>query len=583
VWQVSTNGGTGFTDLQDGGNYSGTRSTRLMIVNAATAMNGYEFRIRVSGGCGVAVLSNRVSFKVNPVPEKPRVVMPSRCGDGPISAAVTSSAFEPVFRWYVNETDAVPVYAGDMYTVSNLTQTGSYYVSVTSLACESPRAAVTFTRYPLQSVPLGGTITLCRGQGLYNLENDISAGVARGSQFTWTANGTTFQSTLFDPSVGAGTYVVNYDPPALAKATPDCYVPTSRTIKVITTTADGGIVFNDPRISNGNTVNACLGDDPIIISQFPSVPGGGWTTVSGTGLSFSGNAVVFTPGQTTYTAITPNTFRYTVQVGGCSATRDLNIYVKDNPYPPVVSGLSPVVCPETTLTLAASVATPGSFTYEWTRAGEAAPFATGNILTHTVKSSGTLQVRSINTAFGCRSAATTVDIQTPFASSTITTTRAEINTGEYIGFQTDALDAGNTFVWSFGDGATSTEKNPVHYYYATGTFSPQLRIQSNLGCAQTLSTNVSVVGDDPTIITGVELREPKNLALFPNPATAVITIRAGEAVISYRILDAVGVVIGSGRAPGPELVIDVSELRPGIYLVEVITASGPRTLRFRKA
>jgi hypothetical protein len=43
-WQVSTNGGINFTNLADGGNYSGSATGTLNITGITTSMNGYEYR-----------------------------------------------------------------------------------------------------------------------------------------------------------------------------------------------------------------------------------------------------------------------------------------------------------------------------------------------------------------------------------------------------------------------------------------------------------------------------------------------------------------------------------------------------------
>ncbi|MBI1184119.1 PKD domain-containing protein [bacterium] len=55
------------------------------------------------------------------------------------------------------------------------------------------------------------------------------------------------------------------------------------------------------------------------------------------------------------------------------------------------------------------------------------------------------------------------------------------------------------YQWYFGDGATSTAANPLHYYSSKGTFSIKLRTTSNNGCVDSLSKNVTV---DNVIVPG---------------------------------------------------------------------------------
>ena len=50
-WQVSTNGGGTYTNLSDGGVYSGSSTNSLSLTNVPFAMNGYKYQCFVTGGC----------------------------------------------------------------------------------------------------------------------------------------------------------------------------------------------------------------------------------------------------------------------------------------------------------------------------------------------------------------------------------------------------------------------------------------------------------------------------------------------------------------------------------------------------
>lgn len=581
-WMISTNGGTSYSNLTNTGVHSGVTTKTLSIMGATTSLNGVRYQVVTAGGCG-SVNSNPASLTVNATPATPTVASPSRCGDGSISATASSSASSPVFNWYSNQADASPVYTGPTYTISNLTTSTTYYVSVTSQTCVSNKAAVIFNYHPLQNVPLGDPLALCSGQGIYNLENDITASVAKGSNFIWTANGVTYASKNFDPSIGAGTYTVSYDPPAAAKTTPYCYIQTSRNIGVTSNGGDGGISFTGSEVSN-STVNACVGDNPIDISVLPSIPGGTWTTVNGTGLSFSGNGVVFTPDQSSYTSVTPNVFRYTVQVNGCSASKDLNIYVKDNQNPPIITGIPSIVCPGKVLSLAASVSVPGTYAYEWYLPGETAPFATGNNLSYTVDGTGTLEVRSINSPFGCRSEGTLAQIVTPFSSGIISVDRQVINAGEMIQFSTDALASGNSFAWDFGDGGESFEQSPAHFYYAPGQYEAKLNINSNLGCSQTIFYyNIVVNGVPIDIVTHADdIIGETVIKVFPNPIVRILKVSSPTTIEFLRILDTSGRVLVEERPALNDYQLDVSDLPGGIYILSVAAGRENRVVKFLK-
>jgi N-acetylneuraminic acid mutarotase len=67
-WQLSTNGGSTWTNLGDTAPYSGTATGTLTITGATAAMNGYEYRCVASNGVTPNASSSAVTLTVNPVP-----------------------------------------------------------------------------------------------------------------------------------------------------------------------------------------------------------------------------------------------------------------------------------------------------------------------------------------------------------------------------------------------------------------------------------------------------------------------------------------------------------------------------------
>jgi PKD repeat protein len=64
-------------------------------------------------------------------------------------------------------------------------------------------------------------------------------------------------------------------------------------------------------------------------------------------------------------------------------------------------------------------------------------------------------------------------------------------------------DVVNTYQWNFGDGTSSTSKNPNHQYSSTGIFYPKLIATSQFGCTDTVTalTPVSIVTSPKINIT----------------------------------------------------------------------------------
>ena len=50
--------------------------------------------------------------------------------------------------------------------------------------------------------------------------------------------------------------------------------------------------------------------------------------------------------------------------------------------------------------------------------------------------------------------------------------------------------------WQFGDGHTSSERNPEHIYFSGGVYSVKLRVSNYLGCSDTLTLNKTVIVHD---------------------------------------------------------------------------------------
>lgn len=57
----------------------------------------------------------------------------------------------------------------------------------------------------------------------------------------------------------------------------------------------------------------------------------------------------------------------------------------------------------------------------------------------------------------------------------------------------DQVDSTLSYLWLFGDGNTSTVKNPQHTYAKTGTYEVMLIVTNSAGCSDTVSTKISEI------------------------------------------------------------------------------------------
>jgi len=135
---------------------------------------------------------------------------------------------------------------------------------------------------------------------------------------------------------------------------------------------------------------------------------------------------------------------------------------------------------------------------------------------------------------------------------------------------------GQSYNWSFGDGATSQLTNPTHLYPSPGQYTVKLVAENNCGPD-------SVIQNISTVIIGVEENETVISAIYPNPANNIITIELNPnlPITNYRlqITNITGQqLVTSSVVEKPINQIDVSAFANGIYMLE-ITSGETRTAK----
>jgi hypothetical protein len=67
LWQVSTNSGTSWSDLSNGGDYSNTTTATVSVANTNAVKNGYQYRVLLSATGARIVASNAATLGVTTV------------------------------------------------------------------------------------------------------------------------------------------------------------------------------------------------------------------------------------------------------------------------------------------------------------------------------------------------------------------------------------------------------------------------------------------------------------------------------------------------------------------------------------
>jgi PKD repeat protein len=154
------------------------------------------------------------------------------------------------------------------------------------------------------------------------------------------------------------------------------------------------------------------------------------------------------------------------------------------------------------------------------------------------------------------------------------------------GFSTDIINGiasfadnsefGQEYLWDFGDGNTSTEASPTHFYQESGTYTVELTVTNPCG-SNTISQEISVVVSS--------VKDPGNdlsLQVAPNPNTGYFWLSSQQAPSSdqaVQLFDLSGKVVWLGNwAQGQtRKEVQVSNLPAGIYYLQVVTPEGPIT------
>ena len=129
-WQVSINGG-GFTNIVNGGPYSGATTASLAVATTGMELNGHNYRVVVSGvPCG-SVSSNPAALRVNPLPSAVLVSSGNR-----LTPYINSALFVTVspvgtytYQWFQNN-QLVPGALMASFPI-NVDRLGQYMVQVT--------------------------------------------------------------------------------------------------------------------------------------------------------------------------------------------------------------------------------------------------------------------------------------------------------------------------------------------------------------------------------------------------------------------------------------------------------------------
>jgi PKD repeat protein len=144
----------------------------------------------------------------------------------------------------------------------------------------------------------------------------------------------------------------------------------------------------------------------------------------------------------------------------------------------------------------------GSSTYDW-NFGDGGTSTLSNP-THTYATGGSYNVTlTVKNGLSCTNASPAIPVTvkaTPVSKFTFSSSSC---TSMDVSFTNTATTSGaaGTYLWTFGDGNTSTAENPTHSYTANGTYNVTLKItDATTGCSNTSAISKITVGSLPPVL-----------------------------------------------------------------------------------
>lgn len=237
-----------------------------------------------------------------------------------------------------------------------------------------------------------------------------------------------------------------------------------------------------------------------------------------------------------------------------------------------------VVTPEVTVgivyqncALAATLSSP-ALGFQWLYEGEAIPGANQGVYFPTQK--GLYQVQVLD-AKGCLGVSEPFQVDGPTADFTFTSNGLD---ADFVNASVDAT----TFIWSFGDGATSTQTNPHYAYSNPGVYVVRLICVDPCGLRDTVEYELGVTpAREPSWLTGFSLSPNPTGGKFhldlsgePNEALELAILNATGQLLSREVVEFKSGVLHKDFALDP--------YPAGLYLLQIKSGKASKNVRVLK-
>lgn len=370
--------------------------------------------------------------------------------------------------------------------VASPSVTTTYTVTVSSAGCSATDViTVTVNPLPAATISASGATTFCDG-------DSVTLTSSAGASYLWSNGDTTSAITI----TASGNYSVTVTNASGCSATSGGTSVVVYTVTVSSITPSGPTTF-------------CEGGNVTLTAS-------------------AGSSYLWSTGDTTQTLIVSLANNYSVSVAdinGCStSSASVNIIVNPNPATPVITANgSTDLCIGDTVMITSDTAS----SYLWsTGATSASIYATAG---------GSYSVTNYN-SFGCgtTSSSISVNVNDPVADFTATPLLVFIPTANVSFTATTTGVPPYTYLWDFGDGATSTATAPNHIYGTVAYETVALTVTDSTGCSKTITkvdyVEVEQLFPSWSMVTGTSF--DLTGVSFLDAVTGIMSLEDGNCLIS---------------------------------------------------
>jgi len=349
-------------------------------------------------------------------------------------------------------------------------QTITYTLTVTDkLTGISATSTVTVYVNPLPQADAGPSRSICAGSSTM-LGSQGQAGIT----YTWS------------PSAGLNDH-------AIAQPTASPSTTTTYTLIVVdlltgcSSTSSTKVIVNPlPSADAGPNRNICAGGSTQVGSS--PLAGLSYRWSPSAGLSAT------TVAQPTASPSTTTTYTLTVQnsLTGCSQSSTVAIAVNPNPQASFSADSPSCLGQSIEFTDTSSSPNGPIATWLWTF-GDGLTSTTQNP-THIYGGTGIYSASLLVTdPQGCKNTALrSITVSIVSASFTLTTPTCSLSSIQFIDTSSSVLGSISSWLWDFGDGATSTTQNPTHVYASDGDFPVDLIVTNAAECFSSATSTIPV-------------------------------------------------------------------------------------------